>query len=80
MATRITLNAAAVRDLLRSEDVRRDLAERAAAIAAAAGPGMAHSSTIGRHRALAMAWTGTPAAMVAEARDRKLTRAIDAGR
>lgn len=76
----VKLDSQGMRELLRSEDVRADLGRRARAIAAAAGPGHQASSTIGRRRALAMVWTDTPEAMVAEARTRKLTRAIDAGR
>jgi hypothetical protein len=80
VADDVKLNRKGMRDLLRSEEVRKDLDRRAARVAAAAGPGMEHSSTIGRNRALAMVWTETVDAMVAEATDRKLTRAIDAAR
>lgn len=81
MATdRLELISAGMRDLLRSEEVCADLGRRAAAIAASAGPGMASESEVGRRRALAMVWTDTEEAMVAEATDRKLTSAIDAGR
>lgn len=80
MASDIRLDSAAMRDLLRSDEVRDDLERRARRIAAAAGPGMAASSTRGHHRALAMVWTDTPEAMRAEATDRRLTRAIDVGR
>lgn len=80
MSNDVKLVSKGMRDLLRSDEVRSDLAERARRIAAAAGPGMAYSSTIGRRRALAMVWTDTPEAMVAEAHGRDLTRAIDAGR
>ena len=76
----IELDSAGMAELLRSDDVRRDLDERARRIAAAAGPGMRSSSTRGHSRAIAMVWTDTPAAMRAEATSRKLTRAIDAGR
>ena len=67
-------------DLLRSDGVRRDLRARAERIAAAAGPGMAVDSDIDDVRAYAWVWTDTPEAMVAEATNRKLTRAIDAAR
>ena len=77
---KVKLNKAGMRDLLRSDEMRRDLDRRAAAIAATAGDGMAHATTVGRNRALAMVWTATFEAMRAEAVDRKLTRAIDAGR
>lgn len=80
MADGVRLIGKGMRDLLRSDEIRRDLEERAKRIAAAAGEGMESSTTIGRTRALAMVWTETVEAMVAEATDRKLTRAIDAGR
>lgn len=70
----------AVEQLLKSREVEEDLGRRAKAIASAAGVGMESSSTVGRRRALAMVWTETPEAMAAEAYDRKLTRALDAGR
>ena len=76
----IKLDAAGMRELLRDEGVKADLARRARNIAAAAGPGMSTSSSRGRNRALAMVWTDTPEAMRAEAKTRKLTRSIDAGR
>jgi hypothetical protein len=74
------LNSAGMEELLRSEDIRHDLERRARNIATSAGPGMSSSSTRGRRRAVAMAWTDTPEAMVAEATRRSLTRAVDAGR
>lgn len=82
MATtvRIVLNRAGVEELLRSPEVRADLERRARAIAAAAGEGMEVDSAIGRTRARAMVWTDTPRARLAEATNRTLTRAIDAGR
>lgn len=80
MSRDVKLVSAGMRELLRSNEVLGDLDRRAKAIAAAAGPGMASSSTRGRRRALAMVWTDTLEAMVAEARDRKLTIALDAGR
>lgn len=74
------LDSKGIRDILRSEDVRKDLHARAQRIAASAGPGMVAASTIGRRRALARVYTGTTEARLAEAKGRKLTRAIDAGR
>lgn len=76
----VKLNSKAARELLRSTEVRRDLEARAKRIADAAGDGMEASSMIGRSRARASVITATPEAMVAEATDRELTRAIDAGR
>lgn len=77
---RIELDSAGMRELLRSDGVRRDLERRARNIAVAAGPGMESASMKGHDRALAMVWTETPEAMAAEAYDRKLTRSVDAGR
>jgi hypothetical protein len=76
----IELNDAGMRELLKDEGVRADLARRARNIAQSAGEGMESSATSGRNRALAMAWTETPEAMRAEATTRALTRAVDAGR
>jgi hypothetical protein len=80
VADSVKLVSKGMRELLRSDEVRQDLEKRAKRVAAAAGPGHESSSTIGRTRALAMVWTGTPEAMVAEATDRTLTRAVDAAR
>lgn len=77
---RIKLNRAGVRALLRDPKVEADLARRARAIAAAAGPGHQVDSSIGRNRARAAVITETVEAKLAEATDRDLTRAIDAGR
>lgn len=76
----IKLNTAGVRELLRSEEVRRDLEERAQRMAEAAGEGFEASSSIGTTRAHATVRTASFAARKAEATDRALTRAIDAGR
>ncbi len=80
MAAGLKLNSQGIVDLLRSDGVLRDLRARAERIAAVAGEGMAVDSDVGRTRARAWVWTDTPEAMVAEATNRKLTRAIDAGR
>lgn len=80
MDVTIRLNSAGVRELLRSEAVRADLARRAALIAAAAGEGFEASSSIGGARARARVHTATFAARKAEAHERALTRALDAGR
>lgn len=78
--TRIVLNREAVREILQSSAVHADLVERATAIARAAGPGMEVDSGDTPQRARASVRTATHAAVVAEAKDRALTRAIDAGR
>lgn len=87
MATkiRIELNTAEVRSLLTSPEVQADIARRCAAIAAAAntnrfGGVFGHDVVVGKSRAHGMVWTDDPDAMLAEAVDRSLTRAIDAGR
>lgn len=82
MALRIEWNRNAIKDLLRSPEVRADLERRAAAIKARAdGPGE-HivDSQIGRNRARASVRTGDYKAAKAEAESANLTRAIDAGR
>ena len=60
--------------------VAEDLKDRAARIAAAAGEGMETDYAVGRNRARASVRTATFAAMRAEAKDRALSRALDAGR
>lgn len=77
---KIKLNRRGVRQLLRGAEIQADLRRRAEAIARAAGDGMEVESSVGRNRAHALVRTGTFEAMRAEAKDRKLTRAIDAGR
>jgi hypothetical protein len=80
---KIELNSAGVAALLKSPEVQADLARRADAIAAAAGAAggvFGHDVQVGRTRARAMVWTEDVAAMEAEAKDRALTRAVDAGR
>lgn len=80
MAFKVKLNRRGVESILKSERVQADLRARASRIAAAAGPGMVASVGVGRNRARAAIITGTEAARDAEARDRALTRALDAGR
>lgn len=77
---RVKLNREGVRALLQSSEVQNDLARRARAIAAAAGPG--HDVNVGKgaQRARAEVVTETFEAMAKEARDRNLTRSVDAGR
>lgn len=77
---RIVLNRSGVRKLLRSDEVRRDLERRAERIAAAAGPGFEADSEIGRNRARAEVRADTLEAKIVEARHRRLTRSMDAGR
>jgi len=77
---RVELNSDGIRALLRSEAVRADLERRARAIAEAAGEGFEVESQVGSNRARASVRTATAEAREAEATDRALTRAIDAGR
>lgn len=77
---KVTLNSEGVRDLLRSDGVRKDLRARADRIAAAAGPGHIADDETGRNRARAAVITATAEAMLSEATNHTLTRAIDAGR
>ena len=77
---RIELNRSAVRDLLRSDAVAADLRARAERIATAAGEGMEVETEIGPERARAAVITMTHKARLAEAQDRALTSALDAGR
>lgn len=77
---RIRLTRSGPRQVRQSAGVQADLARRAQAIAAAAGPGMEASARQGRTRARASVITTTYEAMRAEARGRRLTSSIDAGR
>ena len=80
---RIELNRAGVAQLLKSPEVQADLAARATRIAnaaAASGGIFGHETTVGPRRAHAIVYTDDTAARKAEATDRALTRAIDAGR
>ena len=79
-SVRLEMNSAGFRQILRSEKVRDHLASRAQNIADAAGPGMEASSAVGSNRARASVVTATREAMLAEAEDKALTSAIDAGR
>ena len=80
MGVKVKLNSAGMRALLRDRRVQQDLDERAERIAAAAGDGVVARSSPTAQRARAVAITATPKAMRAEATDRALTRAFDAGR
>lgn len=80
MATRIKLNSAGVRELLKSPGVQADLKRRAERIKNAAGPGHEVEMFVGRNRARASVRTATIDAMVAERAHQTLTRAIPAGK
>jgi hypothetical protein len=77
---RIVLNRSAVRDLLRSQAIQADIGARARRIAAAAGDGFEVDEGVGRNRARASVRTVSHEGRYAEATQRALTRAIDAGR
>jgi hypothetical protein len=77
---RVEVNDAGIRALLKSPEVQAMLKAKADRIAAAAGPGMEATSWTGRTRARASVITATAKARRAEATNRSLTRAIDAGR
>ena len=80
MAVRVKLNSRTLDALLKDDAVQADLRSRAGRIAAAAGPGHEVSVVVGRTRARASVATATAESRRAEATDRTLTRAIDAGR
>jgi hypothetical protein len=77
---RIEVNSAGIQAILKSSEVLDLLREKAQRIAAAAGDGMEVSAGLGAIRARASVTTATRAAKLAEATDRALTSAIDAGR
>lgn len=82
---KIKLNPPGPRELMQGPEIQADIARRAAAIAAAAGSGrhggeFGHDVVSGRTRVHGMVWTEDFDAMLAEAVDRALTRAVDAGR
>lgn len=79
-SVRIKLNRAGVQQLLTSQEVTDDLTKRGERMAAAAGEGVEATTTRNRDRTVVFVRTETFDAMRAEAEDRTLTRAIDAGR
>lgn len=76
---KVKLNSAGVKALLQDPGVQADLLRRAQRIASAAGEGMVAGSEVGRTRARAWVVTATPEAMIAEARDRRLSSSMQAG-
>jgi hypothetical protein len=80
---RVEMNSAGFRQILTSPEVQADLTRRGNAIATQAGEGVTVDSFIGGYgggRAIVIIATDTPEAMRAEAENRTLTRALDAGR
>lgn len=74
------LNSAGIVATMKSAGVRADVRARAERIAAAAGPGHQVRVAEGRTRVRATVTTATRAAKKSEAKNKTLTRAIDAGR
>jgi hypothetical protein len=77
---KLKLKRSAVRELLRSAEIQADIGARARRIAAAAGEGFEVDESVGRNRARASVRTVSHEGRYAEATQRALTRAIDAGR
>lgn len=81
MATRLKLNTAGFRALRTSPEVRADLAERAARVANAAGPGVeVLPEQAPRNRAHLTVAPVTPEAAARVAKGNDLIRALEAGR
>lgn len=79
---RIEMNHGGADELLKSPEVMAELQRRGHAIAAAAGgePDFEVETQVGARRGRVVIRTATFAAMKAEATDRVLTAALDAGR
>ena len=77
---KVKLNRRAVKALLQSEEVGKDLSERGQRIASAAGAGFTTSRRVGTTRQRVLIYADTPEALAAEARDHVLLSALDAGR
>ncbi|QPE04130.1 hypothetical protein IT882_13110 [Microbacterium schleiferi] len=79
-SVRVKINSAGVVALLTDAKVSADLEQRGQRIAAAAGEGFEVDVTRNSDRAVAFVRAATTEARLAEAEDRALTRAVDAGR
>lgn len=77
---RVEVNSAGIQAVLKSDEVQALLKAKADRIAATAGEGMEATSRVGKTRARASVVTATRKARLAEATDRALTKALDAGR
>lgn len=80
---RIEINHDAVAKLLKSSELAALIGEKCAAIAEAAGAGggeFGHDVIVGANRVHGMVWTEDEEARRAEATERRLTAALDAGR
>lgn len=78
--TKVVITPGAIPRLLKEPGVQADLMRRGRAIQTAAGSGHEVDLNIESVRASVIVYTATIDAMIAEATDRTLTRAIDAGR
>lgn len=76
---RVEMNSAGAQELLKSPEVQGELRKRADRVAAAAGEGHEVSVWVGRDRARATVTTVSARAKRAEANDRALLRALEAG-
>ncbi|MGO3649352.1 hypothetical protein [Agrococcus casei] len=77
---RIKLNSSGIVRLLQSPEVSRELEARGTRIATAAGNKHDVNATVNRDRAVVFVTTKDTAARKAEAEQRRLSKAIDAGR
>lgn len=79
---RVKMNSAGARAILRSAEVQADTERRGRAIAAAAGgePDFEVETQVGANRVRTSVRTATQKGREAEANQRALTRALDAGR
>jgi hypothetical protein len=79
---RVKMNSSGARAILRSAAVQADLERRGGQIAAAAGgePDYEVETRVGANRVRVSVRTATHEAREAEATDRTLTQALDAGR
>lgn len=77
---KVKMNSRVAGELLRSAEVAGDLSARARRIATTAGAGFEAHVEVGRTRTIARVTAETDEARAAEANDRALTRALDAGR
>ena len=77
---KVKMNPRGAIAILKGNSVRADIQRRADAVAARAGDGFESGVIYGRTRVLGRVHAVTPDAMRAEAKDRALTRALDAAR
>lgn len=78
--TKIKVNSAELRRVMRSPEALAILVGRGGRIASTAGPGFEVKPSVGRNRARVSVVAATKAAQRAEAKSGALTKALDAGR